>query len=295
MRIQTAMVLCLSAMLCGCGENVYDPSNPDRVNPPRNVEGLAWDSTGVSLQWLSGGDVPDSVIRGYRIEYNGLVDSVSRAQTTKILRQLPLGKTTFAVLTVLTNGVISDPATFQWAPASRFDSPPIIIYEDPGTDGTRPRGMRVGSKTTSPYAVVLATQNAAQVVQLVLDGSGAQPLRLQSPTYVLQNALLTLFSSTSHASTSLNYYLSSYPTTYDRDDVPIIDNTIYYLRLRGDNGETNHARIHVHFTPGAAFPNRSVEIRVSLQRVAELQLARLESIPAEAGQRLPVALLPVQQ
>jgi hypothetical protein len=223
------------------------------------------------------------------------VDSVPRTQTTKILRGLPPGRTTFAVLTVLTNGVVSDPATFQWAPASRFDSPPIIIYEDPGTGGTRPRGMRVGSKTTGPYAVVLTTQNASQVVQLILDGSGAQPLRLQSPTYVLQNALLTLFSSTSHASTSLNYYLSSYPATYDRDDVPIIDNTIYYLRLRGDNGETNYARVHVHITPGAAFPNRSVEIRVSLQRVAELQLARLGSVPAGAGQRPPVALLPVRR
>jgi hypothetical protein len=295
MRIHLVIMSCLGALLCGCGENIYDPSNPDHVNPPRNLEGLSWDSTSVSLQWLPAGDVPDSVISGYRIEYNGLVDSVTRLQTAKILRQLPLGRTTFAVLTVLRNGVISDPATFQWAPASRFDTPPVIIYEDPGLTGTRPRGMRVGSKTTSPYAVVLTTQNASQVVQLVLEGSGAQPLRLQSPTYVLQNALQTLFSSTSHASTSLNYHLSSYPTTYDRDDVPIIDDTIYYLRLRGDNGETNYARVHVHITPGAAFPNRSVEVRVSLQRVAELQMARLGSVQEETGTRLPVALLPVQR
>jgi hypothetical protein len=295
MRIHIAIMSCLGALLCGCGENIYDPSNPDHVNPPRNLEGLSWDSTSVSLQWLSAGDVPDSVISGYRIEYNGLVDSVSRVQTTKILHQLPLGRTTFAVLTVLRNGVISDPATFQWAPASRFDSPPVIIYEDPGIAGTRPRGMRVGSRTTSPYAVVLTTQNASQVVQLILEGSGAQPLRLQSPTYVLQNALQTLFSSTSHASTNLNYHLSSYPTTYDRDDVPIIDNTIYYLRLLGDNGETNYARVHVHITPGAAFPNRSVEIRVSLQRFAELQLARLGSVPEATGDRPPVAMFPVRQ
>jgi hypothetical protein len=295
MRTHIVIMSCLGALLCGCGDNIYDPSNPDHVNPPRNLEGLSWDSTSVSLQWLPAGDVPDSVISGYRIEYNGLVDSVTRAQTTKIVRQLPLGRTTFAVLTVLRNGVISDPATFQWAPASRFDNPPVIIYEDPGTVGTRPRGMRVGSKTTSPYAVVLTTPNASQVVQLVLEGSGAQPLRLQSPTYVLQNALPTLFSSTSHASPNLNYYLTEYPTTYDRDDVPIIDDTIYYLRLRGDNGETNYARVHVHITPGAAFPNRSVEIRVSLQRVAELQLARLGSVQEESGTRLPVALLPVQR
>jgi len=287
-------MLCAWALLPGCGDNVYDPSNPDHVDPPRNLQALAWDTTSVGLQWLPPSNVVDSVIRGYRIAYNGLEDSVLSPRTVVVLRNLPLGKSTFAVLTLLRNGVISQPVSIQWAPASRFDSQPVVIYEEVGTVGVLPQAMHVGSRTTSPYPVMLSIANAA-VIQLVLQGSGGQQLKLQSPTYALQNANLTLFSSTSHSSQDLDYYLSTYPSTYDLDQIPVVDNTIYYVRLRGDNTETNYARLHVHVTPGTAFPNRSVVIRVSIQRQAELQFA--QRAPEERGEAriAPLGLLPVSR
>jgi len=272
-NVRVAAIL-LVAVLAGCGENVYDPSDPGFANPPRNIEGIAWDGSSVALQWKSPGDIPDSVIAGYRIKYNGIEDSVPRVPTKYILRNLPQGMTAFGLLTVLKNGVVSQPIMFQWAPAARFDSQPVIIYEAGGPSLILPVGLHIGSRTTDPYAIVL--QSGVQpVLHLILFGAGAQPLKLQSASYVIQNGLITLFSPTSHASPDLDYFLSSYPSTYNTDETPVFDNTIYYVRFRGDGGEYNYARLHVRVTPGAAYPNRSVEIRVSLQRLGELQLALL--------------------
>jgi hypothetical protein len=70
------------------------------------------------------------------------------------------------------------------------------------------------------------------------------------------------------AATSLDTALSVFPaaTSYVLGTVPVMDNIIYYVLVTGAANERHYARVHVR-RPAGVYPNRSVEIRVSLQRV----------------------------
>jgi hypothetical protein len=265
-------VLVMAVLMTGCGKNIADPNNPPFVNPPRSIQALALDSGSVGLQWFSPTGIPDSVIRRFVVKYNGITDSVAGNTHAYTANFLPRGNTTFALLTFLRSGVTSQPVAFQWAPAVRFETPPVVIYEDVGPATPRPVGIHLGSQTTNPYPVVVEA-GVQPILHLVLNGGGGQQLKLQSATFAIQNGLLTLFSQTSHSASSLNYYLPAYPSTYTEDEMPLVDNTIYYVRFRGDAGESNCARIHVHILVGSGFPDRSVEIRVSLQRAPDVTFA----------------------
>ncbi len=79
-------------------------------------------------------------------------------------------------------------------------------------------------------------------------------------------------------SPTLDFPLSSFPdtSTFTRDSVAVDDNTIYYVRSPGAGQSYNYARIHVHLRPATFLPNRSVEIRVPLQRTPNVPYAYRE-------------------
>ena len=100
-----------------------------------------------------------------------------------------------------------------------------------------------------------------------------------------------LFADRADVAPSLDYYIDQFPTTYTRSEVVLRDNSIYYARGTGAPGEIHYVRIHVRFGPGT-YPNRTVIISLSVQKVPSLQFAssgggggRLNACPLR---RLPV-------
>jgi hypothetical protein len=129
----------------------------------------------------------------------------------------------------------------------------------------------------------LTNPTVQQTMDFYVNGGTEQieeHLALWSAHLYFGNFNRTVFSTHTDASPSLDYALAAFPTdiTFTKDSIAVVDNTIYYARVVGDPQEQNYVRIHVHVRPGTAFPNRAVEIRLSLQRVPGLLYA-YESTP----------------
>jgi hypothetical protein len=120
--------------------------------------------------------------------------------------------------------------------------------------------------------------NAGQLVDVWLVGGGtvangtASPLRLLSASVYQPAYQLARFSTTSHQSSSLDYFLAQYPGGIDSIGVTLSDNTIYYVLVEGPNATYCTARLHVRFL-GGTFPNRQVAITISLQRSPNVSYA----------------------
>ena len=145
--------------------------------------------------------------------------------------------------------------------------------------------MIAGSRSSNPKTVNM-DPNLPQSPDFYLVGPAGQPLELRSANLFFSSFKITLFSPVVDASPSLDNYLASFPATYTLDHVPVQDDRIYYARENGDLGEVNSIRVHIHLLSGV-FPNRSAEVRLSLQRVSGL----LYASTVTTGHRLPLCAL----
>jgi hypothetical protein len=122
--------------------------------------------------------------------------------------------------------------------------------------------------------------NAGQLIDVFLAGGGLvapgveAPLRLHSASVYSPGYSVARFSTIHHSSSSLNYFLDTFPTQFDSASVALADNTIYYVLVGGPNATYNVARLHVHLL-GGAYPNRSVVINISLQKSPSLFIAEV--------------------
>ena len=100
-----------------------------------------------------------------------------------------------------------------------------------------------------------------------------QSLSMWSANLLVGSYNQTRFSTQTDGAASLDFPLSAFPAenTFVKDSISAMDNTIYYVKVVGDLGQFNYARIHLHITQ--AYPNRIIQVRVSLQRVAGLPFA----------------------
>ncbi len=279
--------LCLLVMLglLGCGEN--QSTNPtNQIGPPGNLKALSVNSTTVGLQWTAPTGQADS-LGGYVVQVGSKRDTLGRLVTSFMADSLPQGEATFTVYSRSVSGSLSNGTVIKWAPAARFDSAFTLYEYNKLVNVSSVRcALDVGTSTLNPATMTATQPNAPRMDLYLFGGDGTFPdsLALQSINVLVQQYNMTLFSTVTHHASGLDYYLASFPdaSTFTLTSVPVIDNTIYYVKVVGDAGSVNYARLHVRLAPGD-FPSRAVSVRVSLQRTPGLLYACREdrAIPHE--------------
>jgi len=260
-------------LAAGCGDNLQTGNVELTFSPPVDLKAYAASETVVSLSWSASPDAAESSFLGYIVELEGEEDSIPASSLSYLADSLSPGTKTFIAYAYRSDGPRSSGATIRWAPAARFDSP-VVLTEFNLQDPARLSGLNVGSQSTDPSSLPLdqIDSSVTNLMDLYLFGGSGQidaPLALWSANRFLGTLKQAKFSTVVHSATDLNVPLSSFPeiASFMKDTIVVSNNTIYYAKIQGDNFDTLYARIHVRILPGLVFPNRQVEIRISLQRV----------------------------
>ncbi|HUI66301.1 MAG TPA: hypothetical protein VL126_15765 [Bacteroidota bacterium] len=264
--------LLASAILGGCGKNLAPPSD-NTLLPPANLSALSVDSAHVQIVWTASPNAADTDFAGYTVSYGATTDTILKSILTDVAGPLPVGLSTFSVRSRRNNGLTSGAATITWAPAARFDNPPLTIFEYVQSIGGVICAVDAGSRTTNPLAVAIDVAGAPKV-DFYMEGFSGQPLQILSASLFSANLNATTFSTVTTTSPSLDAPLAAFPpnSTFTLTSVALSDNTIYYAQVQGDPGEINYIRFHIHLL-GGPYPNRSAEVRISLQRVSRVAIA----------------------
>ena len=273
---RTLLLLALGGIVVsvpGCGENLAGP--PSSLSAPRNLKALSIDESTVSLQWNAPADI-DSAFGGYTLEYGSVSIDLSRNELMRTISSLPPGEELFTLSSRRSNGTKADGASIRWAPATRFDSVYSLLEYTQLLTG-RASGLNVGSRTASPFTLEV-NGSAGIALDMYLfggDGFSQEPLELFSADLFAGSFRPTRFSTINHSSASLDLPLAAFPadSTFTLHSVPVNDNTIYYARVLINSVEVHFLRMHVRQRPGVAYPDRVIEVRLSLQRVIGLLFA----------------------
>jgi hypothetical protein len=274
--MKTALFVLAVAIACaGCGNNLAGPAGTPLLGPPGGLAALSVDSAHVSVIWTPPSDVTDTSFAGYVLAWGTVADTLPKTAVQFTAGPLSRGATAFSIRSRLKNGQTSDAAVITWAPAWRFDAVPIIVTEYNSAQQTGVPGVDAGTSTTNPATVGLLDANADSTLDFYLWGPANSPLQLLSASQYDPGWHQTLFSTATTPSQDLNASLASFPpdNTFTLQSVTLADNVIYYVKVQGNTGEINYARVHVHLLPGGTFPSRQVDIRISLQRVSRLPYA----------------------
>lgn len=270
-----AVIILLLVMLAiGCGDNVLqNPPSQSTISPPQNIRALSVNESTVSLSWTASTSASDTIFGGYTVYWGTRQDTVGATILSYTIDSLAAGEIVVSVRSRSRSGTLSEAATIRCAPAARFDSP-FTLTEYYNADVSRLAGFDVGGQNSNPLRFALSVSDpivAAQLDCYLFGGEGEieQPLELRSANVFFGPWNTTLFSTISHPGSSLDHPLSAFPDagTFTENHVDISDNTIYYARVVGDQGGVNYVRLHIHVLSGGGQRNRSVELRVSLQRV----------------------------
>ena len=266
----------LSALLfvfAGCGSNSAGPGLDYTLEPPAAIRAFSVDSTHVRIHWDASTSATEPTFGGYIISWGTFNDTLSAAVFRYTAGPLPPGLTQFSLRSRRTDGRVSPTISIAWAPAYRFDASPLVIYEIDDSTGAHPTGIDAGTQSTNPAAIVINPLAQARL-DFFLQGHAGQPLLLSSANQYNSQWNGTVFSTESVVSASLDTARATFPASnsFSLLNVPVQDNTIYYAQVLGDGGQINYIRFLVRVLAGS-FPNRSIEIRISLQRAAGVPIA----------------------
>lgn len=287
-----ASVLLIAALGVGCGDNISDSSS-GFVGNPQDLIAFSVNESAVRLQWSRPAGTPDSVLGSYQISFLGRDDTVPKATPFYVASSLPAGETQFTVYARTINGRRGDGTSLQWAPAARFDSA-LVLQEFKTTDLSVNCCLDVGSAFQDPSILSFSSPYARLYVDLFVWGEGtsvgqtSSPLELRSASLFTGAYNATLFSPVTHTATSLDYPLGEFPQEFSMTSIPVQDNTIYYVRVLGENGAVFFARVYVKVLGGTA-PNRTIAVRISLQRTPALPIAaQMISHPSPLAAAIPI-------
>lgn len=279
MKKLSPYVLLVAAAVYGCGDNLETPAPVVTFSPPTGLKAVSVNQSTIRFQWLPASAAGDSTFDGYIAQVPGRTDTLSKTTLSLVADSLAPGAVTLSVYSLRIDGVRSEPTSIAWAPASRFDSA-YVVYERSALVSTRPEGFNVGTSTADPSTMALDVNDPTvqQTLDFFFNGDTVQthvPLSMWSANLLVGIFNATLFSSHTDASSSLDFPLNTFPAenTFRQDSITVVDNTIYYAKVIGDPQQVNYVRIHLHVRPGTIPPDRIIEVRVSLQRVAGLLLA----------------------
>ncbi len=273
--------LVLIILSAGCGDNLPTPSTPvTSFGPPTELKALSVNSSTVRIQWSAAVAANDSTFAGYVILWGSKQDSVPKSVLGFTIDSLSSGVHTFSIKARKSSGERSAAAAIVWAPAERFDST-YVLFENNSAISTRAEAFNVGTRTTNPSTMILDPLDP--VVQQTMDfafygGSGQieQPLAMWGASHYVGALNETRFSTVTQSAVSLDLPLAAFPAedTFTKDSITVVDNTVYYARVIGDPGEVNYVRLHLRVRPGLIFPDRVIEVHLSLQRVPSLLYAK---------------------
>jgi hypothetical protein len=268
--VVAALILCE-----GCGNNLAGPAGSSLLRPPGNFAAFSIDSAHVSLSWTAPAAAAETTFTGYAVYWGSVSDTLPRSALQFTAGPLSRGATTFSIRALQKGESPSDPASITWAPAWRFDAVPITLSEyNSAQPGSTPPGLDVGTATTNPSALGFGDAGADSALDFYVYGPGGSPLQLLSASVYNPGWHQTFISTVTTSSLDLNAPISAFPgdNTFTDQTVTLSDNMIYYVKTTGNAGEIYYARIHVHLLAGS-FPNRAIEVRISLQRVSRLPYA----------------------
>ncbi len=301
MKNLSPLAILLVVLVFGCGDNLETPAPAITFGPPLNLKALSLNQSSIRVQWSPSANAADSNFQGYIAQLGITRDTLPRTQFTFVADSLPAGESVFLIYSLRNDGLRSDAATIRWAPAMRFDSV-YEVYENVSPVSIRPEAFNVGTSTTNPSVMVMDPNDPVvqQTMDLFFNGDSLetrQSLSIWSANLLVGSFNTTRFSTQSDASPSLDFPLAAFPAedTFVQDSITVVDNTIYYVKVIGDPLQINYARIHVHIKAGTIYPNRIIQVRVSLQRTAGLLYA-VNSQDGNAGifrdlSRYPIFIL----
>jgi hypothetical protein len=269
------LIVCGAALvgLAGCGENLAPGSADLTSYMPENLAAVSLDSASVGLRWEKSARLADTLLAGSIVQYGAVRDTVSPTVTSYAATGLASGGMTFSVSALTRDARKSSPVSIEWAPAKRFAGAfRLIEYNVAHYDSIS--ALHCGSRTTNAFSLPIAAGNQP-VLDLYIEGISGDNLRLKSASRFSQNWRVTPISSVTDSAGSLDFYRKTFPgaDTFSQTEIQIQDNHIYYVLVQGDNaGEWQYARLHVRFL-GGTFPNRTVLVGVSLQRIAGVPFA----------------------
>jgi hypothetical protein len=276
MKKRSPFIVLIATLAFGCGDNLPTPTPTIPFGPPTGLKAFSVNQSSVSIQWSG---TTDSTVQGYIAQVGVRTDTLSRATLTYVANGLLPGESAFLLYSLRNDGLRSDAATIRWAPAARFDSA-FSLYESNSHVSVRPEGFDVGSTTTNPLPMIIDPLNPAvqQLMDFFIYGGSQQiqqPLAMWTAYRYIGTYNHTLFSTQTDPSPTLDYPLAAFPAedTFVKDTITIADNVIYYAKVVGDPQQFNYVRIHIRYRLGTAFPDRIIDVRVSLQRVAGLRFA----------------------
>lgn len=277
--------MCL--IISGCGDNVSDSDNPTNLPAPQNLKALSVDGSTIQYTWTAPVGLSDSTFVGYLIAWGTVQDSLPRTAVSYTLDSLPAGEVVFNIIARKTGNVLSPAAIIHWAPAARFSTPITLTEEYNQSEPLRICGLDVGGSQSDPEGLRLDFGSAdirARMDVYLYGGQGSvqDPLVLRSASILGAGWNSTLFSTESHASTTLNLPLAVFPSglTFTESSVLVQENTIYYARVVGDQGGSNYVRIHVGVITGSG-RSRSIRVTLSVQRSVGLEYAEARTLPGK--------------
>ncbi len=282
-RLKIALVAALSLAAIRCGDNITETGSGGGFPPPTNLAAFSADSQSIRLQWSAPTSVSDSSFKDILILWGSNQDSVAKTALTYTVSGLTPGEVLITLFSRDKTGGVGVGAGLKWAPAVRFPNA-YSIFENRGVlsggDAAIDCGTNGGSPTTMPL-----DNNAQFKADFYCYGGAGQiqnpQLQLVSADQYVAGFKQTLFSTVSHASPTLDYYLTAFPSasTFTESSITISAGPIYYAQLSDANNAKHYARILVTVITGSA-PGRSVNLRISSQR--------LVGVPyADAGEWVP--------
>jgi hypothetical protein len=274
---KTALLAALTIVVLfgGCGDNTGGPVGS--VGIPKDLKAISLDQSTIQLQWSPPEGIVDSVFEGYRIQYLDRDETIPKTSLSYVAASLPPGDVVFTLFARGSRARLSDGVSIRWAPAARFDSM-LVLTEYSSADLSLDCCLDMGSALRDPSVTSFSAPGARQFVHLYLWGEStvagqpASPLELRSPNLYSVSFNASLFSPVTHSASTLDYPLAEFPQEFSQQTMAVKDNTIYYVRILGENATVFYARLHVKVLGGAA-PDRTIGVTISLQRVAALPLA----------------------
>ena len=280
MKLYAFSIIGLTLVGLACGKNTDTTSPSDQLGPPQNLKAQSIGRSTVGIVWSPPAAGVDSTFAGYLVLWNGGRDTLGTTALSDVIDSLATGETAFSIYARKNNGTLSGAATIRWAPADRFDSA-YVLTEYRGDNPGAVSGLDAGSRHRNPSTTPLNAIAQTTTAMFLYGGTGQiqDPLELRSANLFQGNWNVTAFSTVTSGASSLDSYLSAFPsvTTFTSTSVTVTDNTVYYARVVGEPSEVNYIRLYVHVVPGTS--PRQVQIRISLQRVPGLLYA-LDATPS---------------
>lgn len=308
-------VLMLGLVAVGCNENPDGPNNPGTApTAPTNATAVSLSATSVSVKWTASTDTGTITYKVTRAATGSASDTATienLSGTSATFNGLTASEYTFTIVAVR-SGSASTSISVKWAPAARFNSTTLKLYEKKSAS---PSGFSIDAETGGPQPVSLAVSKPgkAQLAIFVLDSTSNNtntlligpayafpeyaasgnfnPAKVDSSTYISPTDFVVSSLDTWYSASPIDAVITSSSTTntaaYTLTGNNLNASRGFFVRT-GLAGNYHYARVFVKATGGkivqGTYPDRYIEVEVSYQNTPNLPYAKA-GVPAAAGVR----------